>query len=157
MFTNGKVKADGLHVGPLCLFFSWRMKVLCAQHEPTFSFVLLKHVANLLLNYGQVFRVAPLGICLSFLLYRVIFHFLFHPLRLLRCKMLPSIFVLLLMCKILPFIVYDHFSLKVVPLEFFFLLLQRCWLTNLSLKTSHYFTNRKSNIYDLIYDCKTNH
>jgi hypothetical protein len=56
------------------------------------------------LNYGQVFRVAPLGICLFFLLCRVICHFLLHPLKVSKCKILPSIFVLLLVCKIFPFI-----------------------------------------------------
>lgn len=46
----------------------------------------------------------PTWYFLSFFLYKVICHFLFHPLKLLRWKMLPSIFVLLSMCKMLPFI-----------------------------------------------------
>lgn len=113
------------NVGPLSIFFSWS-------------------VLNLLLSYGQVFKVASFGIFLFFVyfllskgnlystlyifflkswtswvvplaifclfLYKVICHFLLHPLNLLRWKMLPSIFVLLLMCKMLPFICLWQFE-----------------------------------------------
>ncbi len=47
--------------------------------------------------------MVTLGNFLSFIFYKVICHFLLCPLRLLKCKMLPSIFILLLMCKMLPF------------------------------------------------------
>jgi hypothetical protein len=60
MSTDAKVEANGFHAGPLCLFFSLRMKVVHAHVGPFFLFVFLKHVANLLLSYGQVFRVESL-------------------------------------------------------------------------------------------------
>jgi hypothetical protein len=41
------------------VFFS--LEVVCAHCEPTFIVIVLKHVANHILNYGQFFRMAPFG------------------------------------------------------------------------------------------------
>ncbi len=46
------------------------------------------------------------------------------------------------------FLFNDHFSLKMVPLGVFFVLLQRCLLTNLSWKTSHISLTLRKNIYE---------
>ncbi len=43
---DAKVKANGLHAGPLCLFFSSRMKVVGVQCGPTFYFLLLKRAKS---------------------------------------------------------------------------------------------------------------